>query len=549
MPTYTLTTLGCKVNQYDGCALAGALDAAGMTPFRLRIQPPQATGPCDDESEIDAPDLVAVNTCCITRTAMRKSRQAIRRAVRSAPGAAVVVIGCYSDYDAARIEAMMASLGVPPSGCVVGGHHDGDLPERIKRLVASLRGAGFQPAPQHSPKDCATGHCTGQAANEAGMQASAMGDDGSMSALDDARARTHTIIPNSELIKANRVRAIKHNLSATRGLPPIREFSPNGSAHQRAFVKVQDGCDAFCAYCIMPYARSVVWSRSVRDITDECTRLVAAGYKEIVLAGVFLGAYGRQTAIRKRWSPAPAPLIGLIRSVAAIDGLWRLRLSSLEPGDLTDDLLDLFRGTAFQAVGTPHSLKGCAPPTLAPHFHLPLQSGSEAILKAMNRQYTARQFRRTVRHVRDRLDDAAITTDIIVGFPGETDEDFAQTLELAGEAGFAKIHAFPFSAIEGTAAWTRRDRAPSPDVVRQRLGRLAQLEREMAMAFRQRFVGRTMDALVESPRVAQGLRQGMTDRYLTVRFAAPPGDLTGQVVSVLITDATEDGLDGTLTGD
>ena len=188
-------------------------------------------------------------------------------------------------------------------------------------------------------------------------------------------------------------------------------------------------------------------------------------------------------------------------------------------------------------------------PNLAPHFHLPLQSGSEAILKAMNRQYTAPQFRRTVRRVRSCLDDAAITTDIIVGFPGETDEDFAQTLDLAGEAGFSKIHAFPFSAIEGTAAWSRRDQAPSPDVVKQRLARLGRLEREMALAFRKRFVGRTMEALVESTRVAPGLRQGMTDRYLTVRFAAPDGDLTGQVVRVLITGATENGLDGTLAGD
>ncbi len=499
MLTYTLTTLGCKVNQYDGCALAAALDAAGMTP---------APGATDAST---GPDLVAVNTCCVTRTAMRKSRQAIRRAVRSAPGAAVVVVGCYSDYDARRIATLLASLRVPSERCVVAGHHDGELAERVTRLVASLD---------------ASDRCVGQAADEAGMQASVMGDEESMSAVDDAR--TNTIIPNSEIIKANRDRAIKRNLSGTQRLPPIREFS----GHQRAFVKVQDGCDAFCAYCIVPYARSVVWSRSAREITDECARLVAAGHKEIVLAGVFLGAYGRSTAIRKRWPAGPAPLIELVRSVAAIEGLWRLRLSSLEPGDLTDDVLDLWRDL----------------PNLAPHVHLPLQSGSDAILKAMNRQYTARQFRQTVARVRDRLDDAAITTDIIVGFPGETDEDFARTLELAGEAGFAKIHAFPFSAIEGTVAWTRRNRAPAPETVKERLTRLGRIEREMAMAYRQRFVGQTMDALVESTVPTPGLRQGMTDRYLTARFAAPADDLTGQVVRVQITSATVDGLDGVLVG-
>jgi len=194
-------------------------------------------------------------------------------------------------------------------------------------------------------------------------------------------------------------------------------------------------------------------------VMDECTNLMGAGHKEIVLAGVFLGAYGRETAIRRRWDGKAAPLIELIRSVAAIDGLWRVRLSSLEPGDLTDDLLALWSDL----------------PNLAPHFHLPLQSGSGRILKSMNRQYTPEQFSQTVRRLREDLDQAAVTTDIIVGFPGESDDDFAQTLDMARESGFAKIHAFPFSAIEGTAAWLRRDEIPPKDVVKDRLARLGKL--------------------------------------------------------------------------
>jgi len=495
MPAYTLTTLGCKVNQYDGCALATALEAAGLTPATDGVEPA----------------LVAVNTCCVTRSAMRKSRQVIRRAVRNAPRAAVIVVGCYSDYDAERLTTMLASLGVGPQRSIVAGHHDGDLPERIQRLAASLD------APHTSAE---------QSVDEPGIQAGAMRDDGRMNAA--GGAHTEAIIPNSTFIKAKRDRAIKLNLSGTRRLPPIREFS----GRQRAFVKVQDGCDAFCAYCIVPYARSVVWSRTIETVTAECTQLVGAGHKEIVLAGVFLGAYGRETAIRRRWDAGASPLIELVRGIAAIDGLWRVRLSSLEPGDLTDDLLAMWSEL----------------PNLAPHFHLPLQSGSPRILKSMNRQYTAEQFRQTVRRLREGLDEAAITTDIIVGFPGETDDDFARTLELAAEAGFAKIHAFPFSAIEGTAAWSRRDHAPPRDVVKHRLARLGELEREMALACRRRLVGRTMEALVESTIPAPNLRQAMTDRYQIVRFTAAEHDLTGQVVTLRIAGATEDGLDGTLTG-
>lgn len=496
VPTYTLTTLGCKVNQYDSCALAAALESAGLTRAGARSGSQRGA------------DLVAVNTCCVTRTAMRKSRQAIRRAVRSAPGAAVIVVGCYSNYDARRLAMLLTSLNVPPQRCVVAGHHDDDLPEQIRHIAALL-----------SPPARSAVRTEVRPDRVAGVQR----NDGSMNASRDACL--NTIIPNSTIIKANRDRAIKRNLSATRRLPPIREFF----GHQRAFVKVQDGCDALCTYCIVPYARSVVWSRPADQVVRECRQLVAAGHKEIVLAGVFLGAYGRDTAVRKRWPDSAAPLIELVRRVAAIEGLWRLRLSSLEPGDLTDDLLGLWRRL----------------PNLAPHFHLPLQSGSPGILKAMNRQYSPEQFARTVRRVRQVAGDAAITTDIIVGFPGESDDDFQQTLDLAREAGFVKIHAFPFSAIEGTAAWTRRGDAPSRETVKRRLVRLGRLEGEMARAYRGRLVGRTMEALVESTVPAPGMRQGMTDRYQTVRFACLD-DLTGQVVHVHIDGATGEGLSGTL---
>jgi threonylcarbamoyladenosine tRNA methylthiotransferase MtaB len=210
-----------------------------------------------------------------------------------------------------------------------------------------------------------------------------------------------------------------------------------------------------------------------------------------------------------------------------------VRLSSLEPADVTEELLDACREL----------------PNFAPHLHLPLQSGSDAILRRMNRKYTVGQFTRTVDLAREAMDALAVTTDIIVGFPGESDEDFTRTLETARRARFAKIHAFPFSAIRGTAAWEFRHDAPPPVVVKQRMASLGELEADLAGEFRSQFVGETMEGLVERPRSSDGGQcRAMTDRYLTVAFTAPPGslpaELTGSVASLEIDRVTDDGLAG-----
>ena len=474
MARFTVATLGCKVNQYDSSALAAQLRRHGLQP----------AGP-EQQS-----DLLVVNTCCVTATAMRKSRQAIRRAIRKSPRAVVLVAGCYSDYDAGRIHGVLASLGVEPGRAYVAGHHS-DLAAVVRRVAERLHTGGPN-QPEQADRGTSTSAYTS--------------------------------------IKARRNDAVKHKAPGTRRLPAVVAFP----GRQRAFVKVQDGCDAFCSYCIVPYTRPVVWSKPLRRVLDECRRLVANGYREIVLSGVFLGAYGRPTAIRRRWPDTASPLPRLVERVAAIDGLWRVRLSSLAPGDLTSELLAVC----------------AAAPKVAPHFHLPLQSGSPDILKRMNRQYTPGQFRRTVDRLRSTLDRPAVTTDIIVGFPGETEGDFARTLELARYAGFAKIHAFPFSPIEGTAAWRRRGEMPPRDAVRSRMARLRDLEAEMAMEYRRLFVGEEMEALVESARTPGGQRKAMTDRYLVVRFRPPAGArLTGRVVKLHIDRASSAGLDASLSAD
>jgi threonylcarbamoyladenosine tRNA methylthiotransferase MtaB len=472
MIRFSITTLGCKVNQYDGAALSANLTRAGLA----------QAGPNDQ------PDLVIVNTCCVTASAMRKSRQTIRKQLRGNANAAVLVTGCYSDYDTEAIIRILTSLGIRRHLAHVAGHH-GDLAEVIGKIIADLRANG--PEVQQSTESTNSPICT------------------------------------RNNIKARRNIAVKRKADGMSQIGGIKVFPD----HQRAFVKVQDGCDAFCSYCIVPYTRAVVRSKTIDQVRDECIDLVASGHREIVLAGVFLGAMGRKTSRRSNWDDSPSILPTLLSEIAKIQGLWRVRLSSLEPGDLSDELLRVY----------------CDNEKVAPHFHLPLQSGSQKILQRMGRQYSADEFRRTIDRVRSALDDAAITTDVIVGFPGETDEDFAQTAAMARCAEFSKIHTFPFSAIEGTNAWEFRNESPTGDIVKARIAQLGRIESQMTAEFRKTFIGRPMEALVESTRPEPGVRQAMTDRYITVRFEPEKNEsLTGKVVTLNIDAACPSGLHGRL---
>ncbi len=484
MQRFTLITLGCKVNQYDGNAVSLVLRRAGWTP----AEPQQQA------------DLAIINTCCVTSTAMAKSRQAIRRAVRKSPNAAIIVLGCYSDYDAAKVLHLLESSGIPSGRALVAGHRD-NLPRKLEQFVSRLATASRPVGESNSS-----------------------GNDNS-----DVYCPASTTMPIAASIRASGGPPVKGIVATGTGLSEIDRFE----GHQRAFVKVQDGCDAFCSYCIVPYLRRRVWSRSAEQIEQECRTLVAAGHKEIVLSGVFLGAFGRDTTIRRRWdADRPDQLPSLVRRIGRIDGLWRLRLSSLEPADVSDELLGV-----------------CAElPTFAPHFHLPLQSGSQQILRKMNRQYTADAFRAVVERINETFDRPAISSDIIVGFPEESEADFTATLEMARCASLSRIHAFPFSAIEPTVAWHRRELAPPTDVVRERLARLDALRGELASAYAEQFVGEQMEGLVEQASAKSAHRQTMTDRYLRVTFdpSDRAADLTGQVVRLHINAAAAGELTGTL---
>jgi len=300
-------------------------------------------------------------------------------------------------------------------------------------------------------------------------------------------------------------------IAGTRSLPLLNSRQ---SHNQRAFLKIQDGCDAHCTYCIIPNLRPLPWSKPIDDLIREARQLVDAGHVELILTGIFLGAYGQETALRRRQKKSGAEsLASAIEALCnSVSGLRRIRLSSLEPGDLDDHLLSVLRSH----------------PQVVPHFHLPLQSGSDAILRKMNRQYRRDDFLRLVDRLREAFDRPALTTDIIVGFPGETDSAFEQTLDVARRSGFIHIHAFPFSPRPGTAAARWKGSFVPGVVVNQRIDSLRELAVKFSLEFRSTFIDQNVQVLVEREKSHSNFHHGRCERYFDVHFESDvvsPGDL------------------------
>jgi threonylcarbamoyladenosine tRNA methylthiotransferase MtaB len=266
---------------------------------------------------------------------------------------------------------------------------------------------------------------------------------------------------------------------------------PVSSLHTRAFVKIQDGCDNACTYCIVRIARGRQRSRPMRAVLDEVLARQAEGYQEIVLTGVHIGAYGRERG---------ETLAELVSAILRETRFPRLRLSSIEPWDLTPDLLHLWEN-----------------PRLCRHLHLPLQSGCDATLLRMNRRYTTAHYRDLLRNARAAIPDLAATTDVIVGFPGEDEREFEASAEFVAEMGFARVHVFPFSARPGTAAAAMPEQIP-PHIKETRGERMRAIARQSAVAFQRGFLGRTMDVLWET---REGQRwSGLTDNYIRVKVTS-----------------------------
>ena len=449
MRTFSIHTLGCKVNQYEGQQIRELLEHRGLR---------QAEGPQE-------PDLLVVHTCCVTHTASAKSRQCIRKVLKQSPQSLVLVSGC---LPAAQI-GELSGLG-----------ENVHLVDNQSDLAATLTLW--------------------------------------------AESNPSLPCPNTP-IKANYAHKSKYKNEpeSEYELPLLTSFKEQ----TRAFLKVQDGCDGYCSYCIVPKTRPVVRSKPAETALVEAQALVKSGHKEIVVSGVFLGAYGRKSVRRKSWPDRCSDkLADLLDRMAQIPGLARIRLSSLEPVDVTDRLLDTL----------------CRHRNIMPHLHLALQSGSDAVLKRMGRQYRVDEFKRTVDSIKTRLDRPAITTDIIVAFPGETDADFEQTVLMAKSVGFAKMHVFTFSPRRGTPAASMQD-IVEKTVMKTRSQILRDLDIELGRKYRRQFLGETAEILIEKD--TQWLC-GRTERYFRVYLKKnkPNAMKTNRLVRATLVENHEDGMLG-----
>lgn len=284
--------------------------------------------------------------------------------------------------------------------------------------------------------------------------------------------------------------------------------------HTRAFVKVQDGCNSFCTYCIIPYVRGRSRSREVDSILSEVRALIAKGYKEVVITGINVGDF----------DGSGKTLAHLVRSIDSLEGLERLRISSIDPDEVDEELLD----AVINGKHTCHSM------------HIVLQSGSNAILKRMNRKYTRQMFVETVEKLKKASKDFTFTTDVIVGFPGETEDDFHQTLELIEEVEFAKVHMFPYSRRDRTRAALYPYQV-APEVIQQRKQTLLRLSEQVAYKLRSRYVGRKMAVLLEQN--DQGEFTGHTENFLEV-FVKDDRCSSNQIVVVDLIENQPEGLHG-----
>ena len=455
MKTFSINTLGCKVNQYESQQIRELLEQLGLH----KVIPPEQ------------PDLVVINTCCVTHTASAKSRQYLGRARKQSPNATVIVSGCLPTVQTDE-------LGVPAENVhLIANRTD------LGPTLSQIAGRKVAPTISQRAQSC----------------------------------------PNNT-IRTKNGSEIKHKSDVDNQsmLPPLTSFK----GHTRAFLKVQDGCDGYCSYCIVPKARPFVRSKPTDEALREAQTLVESGHREIVLTGIFLGAYGQETVRRKNWPNRQNDgLVDLLDKMVKIPNIGRMRLSSLEPADVTPRLIETL----------------CKHRNIMPHLHLPLQSGSDNILRKMCRQYRVGQFRDKVELLKSRLDRPAITTDIIVGFPGETDTDFEQTVELAKNTGFAKMHVFSFSPRKGTAA-ADMEGAVDSKVVRQRSKILHDLDIGLGLKYRRQFVGETAEILLESE---NGRICGRSERYFMVHFKNSDKKLQkNHFVKAKLIENREDGMAG-----
>lgn len=307
----------------------------------------------------------------------------------------------------------------------------------------------------------------------------------------------------------------------------VREFEEmsikNYKSRTRAFLKIQEGCDQYCSYCIIPYARGHIRSRKPEGIIDEVKMLAQNGFKEIVLTGIHVASYGRDLG--------GTSLIDIIERVHQIDGIERIRMSSVEPKTLTDDFI-----TRLSKL-----------PKICRHFHLSLQSGCDETLRRMNRKYTTEEYYQVVNHIREVFTDAAITTDLIVGFPGETVDEFQCTVDFVKKIGFSSMHVFKFSPRVGTPAAKYKEQiAPQEKDRRSKI--ITEIARESEAAFKNKFLNKKVNVLFEQKlEEDDNTYEGLTDNYIRV-IAQSKDDIKGKIISVKLILVKADYMEGIIEG-
>ncbi|MDO5715410.1 MAG: tRNA (N(6)-L-threonylcarbamoyladenosine(37)-C(2))-methylthiotransferase MtaB [Tissierellia bacterium] len=421
--TFTILTLGCKVNQYESESMAELFEKQGY----LKV-----------DNQTDVADVYIVNTCTVTNLSDRKSRQFIRRAKRENPDSTVAVVGCYSQVapeEVASIEGVDVVIGTTER-------------DQIVQLV------------------------------------------------EEAHEKNDLI---------NIVRNIKTD----------REFQhievDQNHEKTRSYMKVQDGCNRYCTYCIIPYARGNIRSRSIEDSVREAKRLAQAGYREIILTGIHIGSYGYDLG-KKR-------LIDLIEAISKVEGIDRIRLSSVEPNIMTEEFMK----------------RGLATGKLCDHFHLSLQSGSNHILKKMNRKYTREEYLEKAEIIKKYMPYAGLTTDIIVGFPGERDDDFKETLDLVEQVGFSRIHVFKYSKRKDTPAAEYPDQIHG-NIKKERSEILMQTNQRLMKKFIQGNQNRILKVLFEE--YVDDFYEGYTTNYIRVKTKSSE-NLQNKIRNVKIIDEEE----------
>lgn len=416
-----IKTLGCKVNTYESESIWQMFKAEGYT----QVNPDEFA------------DVYVINTCTVTNSGDRKSRQAIRKMIRQNPDAVTVVIGCYAQMSPEEIEAIE---GVD---IVLG-------TQGRERLLDYVKSYQAERAP---------------------------------------------ITNVGNIIEQKKFEGLE-----------ISGFE----SQTRAFLKIQEGCNNFCSFCIIPWARGLMRSQDPKLVLSQIEKLVAQGVKEVVLTGIHTAGYGEDLEDYN--------FADLLRDIDKVDGLERIRISSIEISQITEEVLDVMRNST----------------KLAEHLHVPIQAGHDSVLKDMRRHYTIAEFSEKVNELRAIFPHISLTTDIIVGFPGETDEMFEETIENLKTIGFNELHVFPYSKRNGTPA-AKMDNQVDDQVKKNRVHSLINLNADLGKGYADSFKDDIVTVLVERTN-KEGLLEGHTSNYLKVQFE---GDQTmvGQLVDVVIKDS------------